>query len=157
MQKLPLQELMAQAGSLECTSPWLEVTQAMIDQFADATNDHQFIHINAERAKAETPFGGTIAHGFLTLSLLTQFASKCVPRAEETKMAINYGFEKIRFLVPVSSGANLRAHFKLLEMNERIQGEYLSRYGVSVEMENVEKPALVAEWLSLTITKDEGI
>ena len=157
MQKLPVLELMTQAGTLECTSPWLEVTQTMIDQFADATNDHQFIHLDPERAKAETPFGGTIAHGFLTLSLLTQFANDCLPRAKETAMAINYGFEKIRFLVPVSSGAKLRAHFKLLEMNERIQGEYLSRYGVSVEMENVEKPALVAEWLSLTITKDKGI
>ena len=156
MPKLPLNELIAQAGSLKCSSPWLEVTQAIIDQFADATDDYQFIHLDAERAKAETPFEGTIAHGFLTLSLLTKLANDCLPRAEETAMAINYGFEKIRFLVPVPSGAKIRAHFNLKEMNERSDGEYLARYGVSVELENVEKPALVAEWLSLTIIRNEG-
>ncbi len=157
MPKLPIKKLLTQAGTLECTSPWMTVTQGMIDGFADATDDHQFIHVDAERAKAETSFGGTIAHGFLTLSLLTSLASTCVPHAEEAIMGINYGFDKVRFLVPVPAGAKLRAHFKLLEMNERTSGEYLSRYGISVEMEDVEKPALVAEWLTLTITKDKGL
>jgi len=106
-------------------------------------------------AKSETPFGGTIAHGFLSLSLLSKFISDVIPQIEHKEMVINYGFEKIRFLMPVPSGSRLRGHIKLIECNERKQGEYLSKYDVAVEIENIEKPALVCEWLGLTVLKKD--
>jgi acyl dehydratase len=137
------------------TSDWVLVSQEMINTFADATHDHQFIHIDEERAKAETPFGGTIAHGFLTLSLLSGFAMEAMPRIAESRMGINYGFEKIRFLMPVNSGKRVRGHFKLMECIERKPGELLSKYEVSVEIEGMDKPALIAEWLGLTLLKTE--
>ena len=101
--------------------------------------------------KAETPFGGTIAHGFLSLSLLSKMIMDSVPRADEAVMGINYGFEKIRFLMPVPAGSRLRGHFKLMEITERKPREYLSLYEVSVEIEGTEKPALVASWLGMSI------
>lgn len=151
MQTLPIAEIVAQAGSLTATSPWINITQERIDQFADATEDHQYIHVDVDRAKAETPFGGTIAHGFLSLSLLSKMIMDSVPRADEAVMGINYGFEKIRFLMPVPAGSRLRGHFKLMEITERKPGEYLSLYEVSVEIEGTEKPALVASWLGMSI------
>ena len=156
MESVNIKEYRKQAGKLERRSDWLVVSQEMINQFADATLDHQFIHVDPERAQAETPFGGTIAHGFLTLSLLSGFVEKCMPRIEDTAMAVNYGFEKIRFLTPVPSGARIRGNFKLAECSQRNPGEYLSRYEVSVEIENMEKPALVAQWLGLTFIKEEN-
>lgn len=151
---MKIEEFQAQAGKLERTSNWIEVDQDLINRFADATHDHQFIHIDTERAKAETPFGGTIAHGFLSLSLLSRFVSDCMPKIEHAAMGINYGFEKVRFLNPVPSGSRLRGHIKMTHCNERKPGEYLSRYEISVEIENTEKPALVAEWLGLTVMKE---
>lgn len=156
MESINIEDYRKQAGKLERQSDWLVVSQEMINQFADATLDHQFIHVDPERAKAETPFGGTIAHGFLTLSLLSGFVEKCMPRIEDTSMAVNYGFEKVRFLTPVPSGARIRGNFKLAECSQRNPGEYLSRYEVSVEIENIEKPALVAQWLGLTFIKEEN-
>jgi len=155
MKPLPLEQLMAQIGKLESSSPWVDVPQSMIDQFAEATHDHQFIHLDAERAKAETPFGGTIAHGFLTLSLLSKFGMDAIPRIENAVMGINYGFEKIRFLNPVPAGSKVRGHFKLLDCTERKPGEILSKYGVSVEIEGEDTPALVAEWLGMAILNTE--
>jgi len=152
---MKLEDYMAAAGSLERSSDWVVVDQQMIDLFADATHDHQFIHIDEARAKAETPFGGTIAHGFLSLSLLSHFVETCMPRIETAAMGINYGFEKIRFLMPVPAGSRLRGHFKLAECSERKPGEILSKYEVTVEIENVDKPALIAEWLGLTIIGKE--
>jgi len=152
---MKLEDYMAAAGSLERSSDWVVVDQQMIDLFADATHDHQFIHIDDARAKAETPFGGTIAHGFLSLSLLSHFVETCMPRIETAAMGINYGFEKIRFLMPVPAGSRLRGHFKLAECSERKPGEILSKYEVTVEIENVDKPALIAEWLGLTIIGKE--
>ena len=105
MKKVPLSELIAGAGSLECSSDWITVSQEMIDKFAGATNDHQFVHVDPERARSETPFGGTIAHGFLTLSLLTTMLNECMPRALEATVQINYGFDKVRFLSPVRPAA----------------------------------------------------
>ena len=156
MSTISIQKLVDGGQPLEGVSPWLEVTQEMIDQFADATHDHQFIHVDAERAKAETPFGGTIAHGFLSLSLLSKFIVDCMPKVEEAVMGINYGFEKVRFLTPVPAGARLRGKFRLVECVQRKPSEYLSRYETTVEIENSEKPALVAEWLGLTITNEKG-
>lgn len=152
---LSVDNYLAETGSLECISPWVEVSQELINTFADATHDHQFIHVHEKRAKAETAFGGTIAHGFLSLSLLSKFASDALPAIENRAMVINYGFDKIRFLNPVSSGSRLRGHFKLVEANPRKPGEYLSRFEVSVEIEKQEKPALIADWLSLTLMNKE--
>ena len=151
MSKLSLEEHLASAGKLERTSDWVLVSQDLINQFADATIDHQFIHIDEERAKNETPFGGTIAHGFLSLSLLSHFVDTTLPGIEGSVMGINYGLDKVRFLMPVPANSRLRAHFKLLECSERKPGEILNKYEVTVEIENLEKPALVAEWLGLTI------
>ena len=148
---MPARDLLGQAGTLEVTSPWLDVTQAMIDQFADATHDHQFIHVDPARAAAETPFGGTIAHGFLTLSLLSKLIVDAMPFAEETVMGINYGFEKVRFLAPVRAGSRIRGRFKLAECVERKPAELLSTYEVSVEIEGSDKPALAAIWLGVQI------
>lgn len=155
MSKISIQDFQQQAGKWEARSPWVEVSQELINTFADATLDHQFIHVDEERARAETPFGGTIAHGFLSLSLLSKFISDVIPQIENKEMVINYGFDKIRFLMPVPSGSRLRGHIKLIECTERKPGEYLSRYDVAVEIENTEKPALIAEWLGLTILKKD--
>ncbi len=153
---LPAAQLAQMAGSFEAVSQWFEITQEMIDAFAQITNDHQFIHVDPLRAKAETPFGGTIAHGFLTLSMLSAFAIDCLPIAAETAMSINYGFDKVRFLNPVRSGARIRGRFKLMEYAVRKPGEMQARYNVSVEIEGSEKPALAAEWLGVTILRKEG-
>ena len=155
MSEINIKEFQTQAGVWEAKSPWIEVSQELINTFADATHDHQFIHTDEARAKTETPFGGTIAHGFLSLSLLSKFVSDIIPQIENKEMVINYGFDKIRFLMPVPSGSKLRGHIKLIECNERKPGEYLSKYDVAVEIENIDKPALIAEWLGLTILKKD--
>ncbi|MEM7069099.1 MAG: MaoC family dehydratase [Pseudomonadota bacterium] len=152
---MDIDSYIASAGSLAKTSPWVEIGQNRINVFADATEDHQFIHVDEARANSETPFGGTIAHGFLSLSLLSHFFEKCMPRINGTVMGINYGFEKVRFLMPVPSAARLRGHFKLLECTKRNPGEYLSKLEVSIEIEDQEKPALVAEWLVLAIIQEQ--
>lgn len=151
MEKMTIEKYLASVGTLTGASDWIDIGQERINQFADATEDHQFIHVDKVRAAAETTFGGTIAHGFLSLSLLSKFVVDCIPGIENAVMGINYGFEKIRFLMPVPSGSRLRGNFRLIECTERNPGEYLSKMEVSVEIENVEKPALIAEWLFLTI------
>lgn len=148
---VPLAQLAGMAGTFEAVSSWVTVTQPMIDAFADLTHDRQFIHVDPARAKAETPFGGTIAHGFLTLSLLSQMAYEVLPEPAEAVMSINYGFDKLRFLSPVPSGARIRGRFKLLEFSERRAGEMLSRHDVTIEIENQDKPALAAQWLGVVV------
>jgi len=140
------QELAAKTGEVIGVSDWFHVTQERINMFADATGDHQFIHIDEEKAKL-TPFGGTIAHGFLTLSLLAPMVA-AVPQAEGVKMAVNYGFDKVRFLSPVHSGKRIRGVFKLLDLEEKRPGQWLQKVEVTVEIEGGEKPALIAEWLT---------
>ena len=135
-------------GQVVGTSAWVEVTQERINKFAEATGDFQFIHIDAEKAK-QTPFGGTIAHGFLTLSLiplLTQ-ESDC-PRPEGVKMGVNYGGNKTRFLAPVRSGKRVRGVFKLLELEEKRPGQWQQVMETTVEIEGEDKPALITEWIS---------
>jgi acyl dehydratase len=144
-----VEAMKARVGEEIGRSAWLLVSQEMIDGFADVTDDRQFIHIDPERAKAETPFGGTIAHGFLTLSLLSTFARDALPAIEGRKMGINYGFDRVRFITPVRSGARVRGRFTLHEMAERAQKLFMFRYGVSVEIEGAAKPALTADWLTL--------
>ena len=148
---MTIEEIQANIGSEIGVSDWIEMGQERINQFADVTHDHQFIHVDPERAKAETPFGGTIAHGFLTLSLLAGMADGCLPTVANRAMGINYGFEKLRFLSPVRSGSRVRARFSLMACDERRPKEYQLKYGVSVEIENFDKPALAAEWLVLAI------
>ena len=130
---------------------WIEVDQERINQFADATGDHQYIHLDAERA-AQTPFGTTIAHGFLTLSLLSMLSGMGGGlKLENTVMGINYGLDKVRFLNPVKSGAKIRARFVLASAEEKKPGNYLLKHNVTVEIDGEDKPALIAEWLGMTV------
>ena len=144
------QDLVAKAGQELGVSEWTLIDQQRIDAFADATEDWQFIHVDPEAA-AKTPFGGTIAHGFLTLSLLSKMAYEAAPVLEGVVMGVNYGFEKIRFLQPVRSGQRVRGRFKLMEAAERDPGRWLIKYEVTVEIEGEAKPALIAEWLGLQV------
>jgi acyl dehydratase len=130
-------------------SSWHLVDQKRIDAFADVTEDHQFIHIDPERAAREAPFGTTIAHGFLSVSMLSVFTYEVMPRIEGTTMSVNYGFDKLRFVSPVRSGSRIRGRFTLVEAKFRSPKELLSRTNVAVEIEGEEKPALVADWLGL--------
>lgn len=142
-----IQQLAARAGE-ERVSGWVEVTQQMIDKFAEATGDHQFIHVDPARA-AMTPFGGTIAHGFLTLSLMPLLSSLTPqPRIEGVKMGVNYGGNKVRFLTPVRSGKRVRGRFKLLELAEKRPGQWQQTNEFTVEIEGETKPAMIAEWIS---------
>ena len=141
-------ELMAMVGKEIGLSEWLTVDQDMIDKFADATGDHQFIHVDPEAAKM-TPFGTTIAHGFLTLSLMPVLSAKAdLPRLEGIKMGVNYGSDKLRFLTPVKSGKRIRARFKLAALEEKRPGQWQQMQDVSVEIEGEDKPALICEWIS---------
>ena len=142
------QELQAKAGDRIGSSEWFEVSQERIDQFAEATGDHQFIHVNPEMAKM-TPFGTTIAHGFLTLSLIPVLRQKSdCPRPDGIKMGVNYGGNKVRFLAPVKSGKRVRAHFKLLSLEEKRPGQWQETMETTIEIEGEDKPALIAEWIS---------
>ena len=129
-------------------SEWMDVPQSRIDKFADATDDHQFIHVDPVRA-AETPFGGTIAHGFLTLSMLSAMHSEAVPKLKETNFGINYGFNKIRFMAPVPVNGRIRGRFFLKEARLRGPGRMMTTYEVTIEIENVKKPAMTATWLTI--------
>lgn len=133
-------------------SPWLEITQERVNQFANATNDHQFIHVDLEKAK-QTPFGGTIAHGFLSLSLLSYLNAQTAIVPEGLVMGINYGSDKVRFLAPVSVGKRIRSRQKILEVTEKKPGQWLIKTDVSVEIDGEETPALVAEILSMYIVR----
>ncbi|RDE05478.1 MaoC family dehydratase [Sphingomonas aracearum] len=149
MAAISIQDYAQQIGT-ERVSDWVEVTQEMINTFADATGDHQFIHVNPEMAKM-TPFGGTIAHGFLTLSLMPLLSSKVAdqPQIEGLKMGINYGGNKTRFITPVPSGARVRGRFKLLELAEKKPNQWQQTTEFTVEIEGRDKPALIAEWMSM--------
>jgi acyl dehydratase len=130
-------------------SSWHLVDQSRINAFADVIEDHQFIHIDPERAKRETPFGTTVAHGFLTMSLLSIMSYEVMPVIEGTTMGVNYGFDKLRFISPVRAGSRVRGRFTLMEAKLRKPTELLSRTSVSVEIEGEEKPAIVADWIGL--------
>jgi acyl dehydratase len=146
-----LDEIRARVGSEVGVSSWLTVDQARIDAFAEATDDHQFIHVDPSAA-ARTPFGGTIAHGFLTLSLLSRMAADTMLVPEGVKMAVNYGFDRMRFLAPVRSGKRVRGRFTLDSVEEKAPGQWLLRHTVTVEIEGEDKPALNAVWLGLMFT-----
>ncbi len=148
MQIVSRDKLMAMVGEDLGTSDWFTIDQDRINGFADVTLDHQFIHVDEEKAKA-TPFGTTIAHGYLSMSLISRFLGECGIAPEGTAMAINYGSDKVRFLQPVTVNSRVRGHGKLLEVSEKAPGQFLVKTGVTVEIESQDKPALVAEILSL--------
>lgn len=149
MSTIGLEAYAALAGKEVGVSRWFDIDQSRIDKFADVTEDWQFIHLDAEKA-ANTPFGGTVAHGFLTLSMLAAMAYDALPSIEGRVMGVNYGFDKIRFVTPVRSGSRVRARFKLIAVTPRGPEDFMSRSEVVVEIEGSEKPALVAEWLGIT-------
>ncbi|GAA5316216.1 MAG: MaoC family dehydratase [Candidatus Pelagadaptatus aseana] len=136
-------------SSLEA-SPWFQVKQDQINAFADTTLDHQFIHVDPERA-AGTPFGATIAHGFLTLSMLSHFAESFGVVIDGVQMGINYGFDKVRFLNPVTVDSEVRAVAEVMDVTEKNPGQFMIKYQVTVEIKGSDKPALMAEWLTLQI------
>ena len=147
-----LDELSGKIGQELGVSDWIEIGQDRVNAFADVTEDHQFIHVNAEMAKQFTPFGGTIAHGFLTLSLLSRMAETGLPKLDGVKMGMNYGLNKVRFLSPVPTGSRIRGRFVLASAEEKNPGQLLLSHTITVEIDGGGKPALVADWLSLLFT-----
>ncbi len=141
------QELAAKVGQNIGISDWFEVSQDRINKFAEATGDFQFIHIDEEKAKL-TPFGGTIAHGFLTLSLIPVLSAMTEgARVSNVKMGVNYGGNKTRFISPVRAGKRVRAHVKLLDLVEKRPGQWQQTNEYTIEIEGEDKPALIAEWV----------
>jgi len=143
-----LDEIRGRIGAEVGVSSWLTLDQPRIDAFADATEDRQFIHVDPEAA-AGTPFGGTVAHGFLSLSMLSRMAAEAMLIPDNVKMAVNYGLDRVRFIAPVRSGKRIRGRFTLDSIEEKAPGQLLLRHTVTVEIEGVDKPALTAQWLGL--------
>ena len=150
MTTVPKEQLADHVGTQFPPGAWLTLDQDRIDTFADCTEDHQFIHVDREKA-AQTPFGGTIAHGFLTLSMLARLAEGEGVVPENVAMGINYGFDKVRFLAPVRAGKRVRAHRKLLRVDRKDEKRFLMKTEVSVEIEGEDTPALIAEWLTMVV------
>ncbi|WP_147105012.1 MaoC family dehydratase [Tateyamaria sp. syn59] len=145
-----LKGLQAQIGTEVGVSNWIVIDQPMIDRFADVTQDDQWIHTDPARA-AETSLGGTIAHGFLTLSLASRFAYDCFPLLPGQSVGINYGFNRLRFLTPVRPGQRLRGRFTLRDVTQRSRSELLRAFTLTIESDAGETPAIVAEWLALAV------
>jgi len=150
MQSVPRDKLHEYIGKDLPPSDWLTIDQDRINAFADTTLDHQFIHVDTAKA-SKTPFGTTIAHGYLTMSLISHFLGQCGVGPEGVAMAINYGSDKVRYLQPVKVGSRIRARARLMEVGEKAPGQLLAKTGMSIEIEGEEKPALVAEILTLFI------
>lgn len=147
--KINTNDLQSHIGDDCGTSGWFEINQQQVNDFADVTHDHQFIHVDPVKAAA-SPFGGTIAHGFLTLSMLAYFLQNGVGvDVPNRTMGVNYGFDKVRFLTPVKVGSRVRANAVLLEATEKKPGQFLFKLDITVEIEGEEKPALKAEWLNM--------
>ena len=147
---VPKEEMLNQIGTKFEPGEWIEVTQDRINAFADCTEDHQFIHVDVEAAK-NTPFGTTIAHGFLTLSLLAKMAEGNGVVPENVVMGLNYGFDKVRFLAPVASGKRVRANSEVSDITTKDGSRFLVKMAISVEIEGEDKPALIAEWLTMVV------
>ena len=140
----------ALVGTKLGVSDWITLDQERVNQFADCTEDHQFIHIN-EEAAAKTPFGGTIAHGFLTLSMLVKLCESVSVHPEGMVMGVNYGMNKVRFLAPVRAGKRVRAHVELASVDRKDEKRFFTQQNITVEIEGEETPALYAEWLGMSI------
>ena len=151
MPVVSLENIRSRIGQPIGSSDWIEVCQDRITAFADATDDHQFIHVDPDAATA-AGFGGTIAHGFLSLSLLSRMAADVMLIPDTTRMALNYGLDRVRFLAPVRAGKRVRGHFTLDGAEEKAPGQLLLKHQVTVEIEGEEKPALTAQWLGLILT-----
>ena len=145
---VPIADIRDRVGKEIGVSSWLTMDQQRIDEFAESTEDRQFIHVDPQAA-AQTPFGTTIAHGFLSLSMLSRMAAEVMLVPDSTKMAVNYGLDRVRFIAPVKSGKRIRGRFRLDSIEEKAPGQLLLRHTVTVEIEGEEKPALTAEWLGL--------
>jgi len=151
MRSISVDQLPSMVGQEIGVSEWFEITQDAVNQFAEVTQDHQFIHID-EEAAAKTPFGGTIAHGFLTLSMLSHFSETGAGlMLDGTKMGVNYGCDKLRFIHPVRVGKKIRSRSVLKSYEQKGDGQFLLHNEVSVEIEDVDKPALVAIWLTMLV------
>jgi acyl dehydratase len=150
------QQVAEHVGREVGVSDWIEISQAMIDRFADTTLDRQFIHVDPARAAA-TSLGGTIAHGFLLVSLLSSMSYDALPQIEGAEMGLNYGMNRIRFLAPVKAGKRVRGRFVLGAAESRGVDRLLQTYDVSIEIEGEAKPALVAQWLTLTVLRDAAL
>jgi len=148
---VPKEEMVNAAGTTFEPGEWILISQERINTFADCTEDHQFIHVDLEKA-AKTPFGGTIAHGFLTLSLLSKMVEGSGVVPENIVMGLNYGFDKVRFLAPVRAGKRVRGHMTVVSVDRKDDNRFLVKQSISVEIEGEETPALVAEWLAMMIT-----
>lgn len=131
-------------------SDWVLIDQERINKFADVTEDRQFIHVDPEAA-AKTPFGGAVAHGFLSLSMLSKLASETIFVIDGVKMGVNYGFDKVRLMNPIKSGRRIRGHFTLMSASQKVPGQWSFKYAVKVEIEGETKPALMAEWLLMQL------
>ncbi|QPB24595.1 MaoC family dehydratase [Rhizobium sp. 007] len=149
MHEISLAEVSRLVGQEVGKSEWITVDQKIINLFADATHDHQFIHVDPQRAAAESPFGGTIAHGFLTLSLLSVMNFSGMPKIREQTMGLNYGFDRVRFMSPVKTGSRVRGRFVLLDCRFRAANMLVTTCEVTVEIENENKPALTANWIAI--------
>ncbi len=147
-------ELRLRIGQDIGTSPWVEVTQDMINRFADLTGDHQFIHVDPVGA-AKTPFGGTIAHGFLVLSLLGTMVASAEYLLRGLQMGVNYGFDRVRMMAPVKCGKRIRGRFVLKDLVEKAPGQWLSTIVVTIEIEGEPKPAVIADWLGLQFVQQD--
>jgi acyl dehydratase len=143
-----LDDIRSRIGQEIGVSDWLTMDQKRIDEFAESTEDRQFIHVDPQAA-AQTPFGTTIAHGFLSLSMLSRMAAEVMLIPDTTRMAVNYGLDRVRFIAPVKSGKRIRGRFRLDSIEEKAPGQLLLRHTVTVVIEGEEKPALTAEWLGL--------
>lgn len=153
---ITLEELQQQVGATPRHSRWYVLDQSRIDAFAEVTEDWQWIHTEPERAAAETPFGGAIAHGFLTLSMLSAMTYDATPTVEGAAMGVNYGFNRIRFTNPVRAGQRVRAKFVTRDVAERSPGNWITTTGVTIEIDGESRPALTAEWLGLTVMESQS-
>ena len=152
MQQVTREELQNHVGQSAQPTDWFTVTQEQINQFADCTLDHQFIHVDPKKAK-ETPFGSTIAHGFLSLSMLSHFAESFSLVLEGVYMGVNYGFDKVRFISPVKVDSRIRCHAKVIDAVEKKPGQFMITTSVEVEIEGSDKPALKADWIGMQMVK----
>jgi acyl dehydratase len=147
---IAIDTLSACVGQEVGCSDWLLIKQSMIESFAQVTGDKQFIHVDVDAA-ARTQFGSTVAHGFLVLALLSQFADQALPPLAEQTMALNYGFDRVRFVCPVRADRRIRGRFQLSDLSRRADQSILARYAVTIEIEAEERPALIADWLTLAV------
>ena len=145
-----LTEIKSRIGAEVGVSDWVVIDQARIDAFADATDDRQFVHVDPVAA-AQSPFGGTVAHGFLSLSMLSRMGFQALLQPEGTRMTVNYGLDRVRFIAPVRAGKRIRGRFALDSVEEKGPGQILMRHSVTVEIEGEDKPALSASWIALIV------